>query len=105
MVHEKEDEANPGKMKRFKSRADEPREGTLRLSVGPNPRWVPRESPTDLLRKWLQDVGSPLLLRHALRVGADGRDWDLELEEPPACSWSVEASNTARAGAVLVGKS
>ena len=59
MVHEKEDEANLSKMKCFKSKADEPREGTLRLQPGPNPRWVARESPTDLLRKWLQDVRSP----------------------------------------------
>ena len=101
MIHEKEDTANPGEMKRFKTRADEEREGTLRLSVGPNPRWVPRESPTDLLRRWLQDVGSPLLLRQTLRVGADGRDWDLEFEKSPACSWPVEASNTAKAGAIF----
>ena len=100
MIHEKEDTANPGEMKRFKTRADEEREGTLRLTVGSNPRWVPRESPTDLLRRWLQDVGSPLLLRQTLRVGANGRDWDLEFEESPACSWSVEASNTARARVV-----
>ena len=104
MVHEKEDEANPGKMKRFKSRADEPREGTLRLSVGPNPRWVPRESPTDLLRKWLQDVGSPLVLRQAIRVGPHRGDWDLEFDESPECSWSVTASSTARAGAVVLGR-
>ena len=104
MVHEKKDEVNPSKMKRFKSRANEPREGTLRCSVGPNSRWVPRESPIDLLRRWLQDVGSPLLLRQTLRVGADGRDWDLEFEESSACSWSAEASNTARAGAVLLVK-
>ena len=104
MVHEKPDEANPGKMKRFKSRADEPREGMLRLSVGPNPRWVPRESPTDLLRKWLQDVGSPLVVRQAIRVGPHRGDWDLEFDESPECSWSVTASSTARAGAVVLGQ-
>ena len=109
MVHEKEDEANPGKMKRFKSRADEPREGTLvpgvgRPTPGPNPRWVPRESPTELLRKWLLDVGSPLVLRQALRVGPHRGDWDLEFDESPECSWSVTASSTARAGAVVLGR-
>ena len=35
---------------------------------------------------------------------ADGRDWDLEFEKSPACSWSVEASNTAKAGAVFLGE-
>ena len=29
----------------------------------------------------------------------DDRDSDLEFEKSPACSWSVEASNTAKAGA------
>ena len=33
---------------------------------------------------------------------ADGRDWDLEFEKSPACSLSVEASNTAKAGAVFL---
>ena len=102
MVHEKKDEANPGKMKRFKSRADEPREGTLPFSAGPNPRGVPRESPTDLLRKWLQDVGSALVLRQAIRSGPHRGDWDLEFDESPECSWSVTASSTASAGAVVV---
>ena len=89
MIHEKKDTANPGEMKRFKTRADEEREGTLRLTVGSNPRWVPRESPTDLLRKWMQDVGSPLVLRQAIRVGPHRGDWDLEFDESPECSWSV----------------
>ena len=35
---------------------------------------------------------------------ADGRDWDLEFEKSPACSWSVEASNTAKAGAMFLGE-
>ena len=91
-------------MKRFKIKPDEQRESTLQLSVGPNPPWVLRESPTDLLRKWLQDVGSPLVLRQAIRVGPHRGDWDLEFDESPECSWSVTASSTARAGAVVLGQ-
>ena len=35
---------------------------------------------------------------------ADGRDWDLEFEKSPARSWPVEASNTAKAGAIFLGE-
>ena len=80
-------------MKRFKTRADEPREGTLRLSAGPNPRWVSDESPTDLLREWLQDVSSPLVLRQAVKAGPHRGDWDLEYDASLECSWSVTASS------------
>ena len=89
-------------MKRFKTKADEPREGTLRLQPGPNPRWVARESPTDLLRKWLQDVHSPLKLRQALKIDYD---WDLDFAHSEGASWSIEASSTARARAVMIGNS
>ena len=89
-------------MKRFKTKSDEPREGTLRLQPGPNPRWMPRESPTDLLRKWLQDVHSPLILTQALRID---HDWHLDFAHSEGASWSIEASSTARARAVMIGNS
>ena len=99
-IHEKE---VVGVLKLYESRAFEAREGTLVQTGQSWRRWVPRESLTVLLRRWLLDVGSPCVVQESLREGQNLEDWSIMFSA--SLSWSHEAASQARAKAISIGMS